>query len=218
MFKELKNAYKIIQYGLSVKKQLGFAIMFAAIGIALELVTKGTQPVGAFYIVLSGLFIYQMIISSGVSTLIQSSPYKKKIQCTYPLLAVIPWTYITFTIIVIIHGIFAKGTDPETGSQYGANILLIGFLLFITMAYFGICYKYFILSTVLMCFSITFPMTAINIISHKHIALFSNYAACAAIAYVLLTLGSILSWVLTRLLYKKDLSRLAFRGVLGKNS
>lgn len=216
MIKELKNAYKIIQYGLSVKKQLGFALMFAAIGIAVELATKGAQPVGAFYIVLSGLFIYQMIISSDVSTLIQSSPYKKKIQCTYPLLAVIPWTYIAFTIIVVIHGVFANGADPKIHAEYGANIFLIGFLLFITMAYFGISYKYFILSTVFMCCSVPIPMMGINILAHRFESVFSNYAACAAAAYVLLTLGSILSWVLTRLLYKKDLSKLAFKGVLGK--
>ena len=64
MFSELKNAYKIVQYGLSLKKQLAFAVGFALIGIVLEIVTQGRQATGAFYIVLSGLFIYQLIISA----------------------------------------------------------------------------------------------------------------------------------------------------------
>ena len=218
MFKELKNAYKLVQYGLSIKKQLGFAAMFALIGIALEIATKGSQYIGAFYIVLSGLFIYQMIISSDVSTLVQSSPYKKKIQCTYPLIAVIPWTYIAFSIVVIIHWVFAKSADAETYRQYSMNIFLIGFLLFITMSYFGISYKFFILSTILMCFGIGVVCSAMNILEHRNFTLFDSYSSCVVIAYILLTAGSILSGVLSRLFYKKDLSKMAFKGVLGKNS
>ena len=129
MLSELKNAYKLVQYGLSLKKQLGFAALFAGIGIVLEIVTQGRQSTGAFYIVLSGLFIYQLIISSDVSTLVQSSPYKKKIQCFYPIISVVPWTYITFTIIVVIHWLFAKAGGERLIREHAMNIFLIGCFL-----------------------------------------------------------------------------------------
>jgi len=217
MFNELKNAYKLVQYGLSIKKQLGFAIMFALIGIAVEIASKGSQFIGAFYVVLSGLFIYQMIISSDVSTLVQSSPYKKKIQCFYPLIAIIPWTYIAFTIVVLIHMFFTKSADAQGYREYSMNILLIGMMLFISMIYFGVSYKYFVLSTILMCVSVGVLMSAMGFISRKGSSLFDSYGLCVALAYLLLTIGSVLSGVISRLLYKKDLSKMAFKGVLGKN-
>lgn len=216
MLSELKNAYKLVQYGLSLKKQLGFAALFAGIGIVLEIVTQGRQSTGAFYIVLSGLFIYQLIISSDVSTLVQSSPYKKKIQCFYPIIAVVPWTYITFTIIAVIHGLFAKAGGERLIREHAMNIFLIGCFLFVTMIYFGVTYKFFVVSTVLMVISITIPITVVNILSREGSAFFDSYGRCVAIAYVLLTLGSIGAYILSQITYKYELSSLAFRGMLGK--
>ena len=216
MFSELKNAYKLVQYGLSLKKQLGFAVLFAAIGLVLEVVTQGRQSIGAFYIVLSGLFIYQLIISSDVSTLVQSSPYKKKIQCFYPIISVVPWTYITFTIIAVIHGLFAKAGGKELTQTHAQNIFLIGCFLFVTMIYFGVTYKFFVVSTVLMCVSILIPITAVNILSRSGSTLFDSYGKCVAIAYILLTIGSLGGYLLAQITYKYELSKLAFRGMLGK--
>jgi len=213
MFSELKNAYKIVQYGLSLKKQMAFAIGFAVIGIVLEAVTMGRQSTGAFYIVLSGLFIYQLIISADVSTLVQSSPYKKKIQCFYPIISVVPWTYITFTIIAVLHGFFAKAGNSR---EHAMNIFLIGCFLFVTMIYFGVTYKFFVVSTVLMCISITIPITVVNILNRKGATLFDSYGLCVLIAYILLTAGSLLSFVLSNVTYKYELSPIAFRGMMGK--
>ena len=218
MFKELKNAYKLIQYGLSVKKQILIASIFSLIGIALEIATKGTEPIGAFYFILSGLFLHQMILSSGVSTLIQSSPYKKKIQCTYPYIAVVPWTYVTFTIMVIITWVFSRSADPEKMYLYGKNMVYIGFLLLITMTYFGIVYKYFIAATIGMVLSMTVPVTFVNIISNKNFPLLENFWLCVALAYILLTAGSVLSWALSNWLYKKPLSKLAFMSAMTSSS
>ncbi len=216
MLSELKNAYKLVQYGLSLKKQLGFAALFAGIGIVLEIVTQGRQSTGAFYIVLSGLFIYQLIISADVSTLVQSSPYKKKIQCFYPIISVVPWTYITFTIIVVIHWLFAKAGGERLIREHAMNIFLIGCFLFVTMIYFGVTYKFFVISTVCMIISITIPITVVNILSREGSTFFDSYGKCAAIAYILLTLGSIGSYVLSQITYKFNLSDIAFRGMLGK--
>ena len=37
MLDELKNAYKIVGYGLKIKTQLGLAAMFAGLGILIEI-------------------------------------------------------------------------------------------------------------------------------------------------------------------------------------
>jgi len=214
MLEELKNAYKLVQYGLSLKKQMAFAVGFAVIGIVLDVVTRGRQATGSFYIVLSGLFIYQLIISSDVSTLVQSSPYKKKIQITYPLLAVIPWNYITFTIVVIMHGLFIKADGAEYATTHSSNVFLIGLLLMITMAYFGVCYKFFISSIVIMMLLVFSAMIPVNILLRKGCSLFDSYGLCVGLAYVLLTLGTVISFLLSKLVYKFELSKLAFKMML----
>ena len=214
MIEELKNAYKLVQYGLSLKKQMAFAIGFAVIGVALDAFTRGRQVTGSFYIVLSGLFIYQLIISSDVSTLVQSSPYKKKIQITYPLIAVIPWNYITFTIVVLLHWLFIKADGEEYLVTHSSNIFLLGILLMITMSYFGLSYKFFISSTVVMVFLVFGAMIPVNIMLRNESPLFNSYGTCVAIAYGLLTVGIVISFILSKLVYKFELSKLAFRMML----
>ena len=216
MFKEWINAYKIISYGLAIKRQMAFAIAFLLIGIALDAVTKGAQPTGGFYIVLSGMFIYQLIISSDVSTLIQSSPYKKKIQCTYPLLATVPWIFIAFTIVAVMHWFFAKNGDTEQIAEQGRIILTIGAFVFICLIYFGLVYKYFLISTICMVFTIS-PCTLIFMgVIRKHYSLFENYWLCVAIVYGLLIVGTVISWYLSKLVYKKDMSKAAFKMMMKK--
>ena len=215
MFKELVKAYKIVGYGLAIKRQMMFAVGFAIIGIVLDIFTGGTQPTGGFYIVLSGMFIYQLIISSDVSTLIQASPYKKKIQCTYPLLATAPWIYLTFTIVAISHYFKVRGGDEELRHTHSAVIMMIGCFLFICLIFFGIVYKYFILSMIIMCLTVTLPMFVINRFIERD--LFANYGLCVAIVYVLLTLGCVISCLLARLTYKRDISPIAFKQAMNKS-
>ncbi len=215
MLKELFKAYKIVGYGLAVKRQMGFAIAFLLIGIVMEVMTKGTMPTGGFYIVLSGMFIYQLIISSDVSTLIQASPYKKKIQCTYPLLATAPWMYFSFAIVAIIHWFFGKDEGAEAMAMQARTLFVIGCFLFVCLIYFGIVYKYFIVSTITMVFVITLPTIALQR-SLLNWSLFNNYGLVVAILFAMLIIGTALSYGISLLTYKKDISQTAFKMMLKK--
>ena len=212
MLEELKNAYKIVGYGLKIKTQLGLAAAFAGMGIFFEILSGGEDSVGSFYIVLSGMFIYQLIVSTDISTLVQSSPYKKKIQCTYPILATAPWLYMTLTILSIVHAIFARESEEKYLTMCRLTILL-GCLLFILMIYFGLAYKFFVGGTVFMIISVFLPIIMFqneNPLSAKC----TNLGVCTLIAYLLMTLGVVCCWLVTRLTYKKELSKLAFRASL----
>ena len=212
MLDELKNAYKLVQYGLKIKMQLGMAVLFVVLGIGIEIAAQGQVVTGSFYIVLSGMFIYQLIISVDNSTLVQSSPYKKKIQCTYPILATAPWVYMTLTIISVIHGIFAQ-ESAEMYSTMCRMTLLLGALLFILMIYFGLAYKYFIIGTVVMFVSVFPPIFTLQN-DNPLTALFTSYPACVVISYVLTTLGVIGCWIIAKVTYKRDLDKLAFKAAM----
>ena len=214
--KELVNAYKIVQYGTKIGMQFGMALLFLALGIVLEFLTRGTQSVGSFYIVLSGMFLYQMIVSSDISTLVQSSPYKKKIQCTYPLLAVIPWIVVTLAIVCGLHCYFAATSGPDGYIEQGQQLIILGLCIFILMVYFGIAYKYFITATVVMIIFVMAVMFVVTGAYSNEYFVAPSLGFCVAFAWIAAVLGFVCCKVLTNLLYKKDLSKLAFRGMTRK--
>ncbi len=212
--KELIRAYKIVGYGMSIKKQLAFAVGFAILGLIFEIITRGGNIIGAFYIILSGMFIYQLIISVDVSTLVQSSPFKKRIQCTYPVLATTPFIYVTLAVLSVVHWIFAKTGGPETAAQQGQMMFVLGTLLFIVMVYFGCTYKFFVVSMILMCVGISFSM---GFLFHLAEIINMSFGVSVIYAFAMTTLGSLLAYVLSNALYKYPLDKLAFRGMLKMN-
>ncbi len=212
MLDELKNAYKLVQYGLKIKTQLGFAVLFVLIGIGIEVISKGQVVTGSFYIILSGIFIYQLIISVDNSTLVQSSPYKKKIQCTYPLLATAPWVYMTLAVLSVIHWIFSR----ESAEAYGAMCrmtILLGVLLGVLMLYTALAYKYFILVTVVMFVSVFIPIFVLQDENKISIHL-NNFGACVAVSFLITTLGVIGCRLLAKATYKHELDKLAFKAAM----
>lgn len=216
--KELINAYKIVGYGAKLKTQFLLAFLFLVIGIVVEIGSQGTVSTGSFYIVLSGLFLYQMIISSDISTLVQSSPYKKKIQCTYPMIAVMPWVFITLNIVLLIHYYYAKVSGGEGLQVQCQTLIVLGLCIFIMMVYFGLAYKYFVTATSIMVVFVMVVMFVTSAIFREDNAPVLTFAGCAIFDYVCTIGGCILCKVITELFYKKELSSYAFRGLIRKKS
>ena len=212
---EFKTAYKIVGYGAKIKVNFMMAGLFLLLGIIFEFASKGTQITGSFYIVLSGMFLYQMIMSSDISTLVQASPYKKKIQCHYPMIAVIPWMFIALTIVLIIHYVFTL-QDASQLQEQCQNLIVLGGCIFFMLTYFGIAYKYFIGATAFMIVSIMVMMFGANAYFRSPMAVELSFAGCVIFDYVASIAGCILCKLFTELLYKKDLSPLAFRGLIKK--
>ena len=214
MIQEFLKAVKLVQYGLTLKTQLGFAGLFALIGIIVEVFTKGTNFIGIFYIVLAGMFLYQLIISIANSTLVQSSPYKRKIQIVYPLAVMIPWIYIVLTIMTIIHWNFAQASAEAYEAQC-EMIMILGAILLVTLVYFGVCFKYFIGGTLVMFAGVMGimmfferPGTFCYEMAHK------SFSFSVIMAYVFVTVGLIATYIISALLYKKPISAMAFRSAM----
>lgn len=218
MIKDLKLACHLIKFGLAFKMELFFGILFAVIGIITEFFSKGATFVGGFYIVLSVFMIFQLILSLDLSTLLQSSGYKRKIQLTFPYLVVVPLMLIAFTIVVILHVSFIyTGVDGYSAddnllmqTQY---LLLLGFTLFLTQIYFGLCYKYFLLSTIALVVTIMPAILVINVFSFMT-DICSSLPLTILLSYILVLAGSALSYLLSACLYRKNLSKSVFQSAL----
>lgn len=70
MLKDIKLGFKLLRYGYKLKLNVIMFVFFAVIGIASDIMSKGTTIIGGIYFMMSGMFTFQLIMSMDVSELI----------------------------------------------------------------------------------------------------------------------------------------------------
>jgi hypothetical protein len=220
MKNQIKIGMKLCKHGLTCKSSIAGAILFFLIGLAVEIGCGGANSLGGFYFVVSTLFITQIIISTDVSTMVQTSPYKKKIQTSMPVLVCTPCMLAAYTVVVLfaLHSlhVLPAGDIEGAAAVRGSFIELIA-LLFFTSVYMGVCYKYF-LAGVILIIAIIVPLT----VTSKYIAYVwadgIPMAAIVASGYLAIIAGQFLSYLCSCLFYKKELSKYAFGSAMRREA
>jgi hypothetical protein len=210
MFNQIKLGIKLWKYAISAKSQIVCAIIFFLLGAVLEIGDQGTGVIGGYYIVLSSMFITQLIVSVDFSTMVQASPYKKKLQTSIPVLVSTPVMLVTYTFLALLRVYFFQASsEDESRLEIKSGLLVIGVLLWLSSIYMGICYKYFLAAMVGLCVVIM-PIASIGTNLDTGFVEHIPMAAIVAAGYVLILLGQFLAYLLSRLAYRKDLSKYAF--------
>ena len=101
MLKDIKLGFKLLRYGYKLKLNVIMLVFLAEIGIASDIMSKGTTIKGGIYYMMSGMFTYQLILSMEVSELIQSTSLKKKLQIYIPVMSSTVIILVGFTVLVI---------------------------------------------------------------------------------------------------------------------
>ena len=223
MFEQVKYGLKLVKYGLTFKMQMAFSVIFLVFGAVVEYFGRGMNMLGGFYIVLSAMFIIQLIISMDLSTMVQTSPYKKKLQTSIPILTCTPIMLFSYTVVVLIRLYYiyldpARSENPENQGAVKAGLMAIILLLFFVSAYMGVCFKYFLLSLMGLMI-VVFPISFVFNIPRIFEAIDKiPTVAIVAAGYVLIIAGQGISYLLTRLTYKKDLSKYAFGAAMKRQN
>lgn len=205
---------KLIRYGFRPKMNLGLCLFFIIIGVVVEIGSKGTEFLGIFYMLLSGLYAFQMIISMDISTFVQTSKMKRALQTSVPIITGAMVSFIVYTFIVIERLILAS-IYPEESVAIINSLFMAILLVGITLIYEGICYKFFGLATGLMIVAVFGVIGFCNIVLGDTAVPIST-GAIVAIGYGVIVVFGIIAYLLCRALYKVELSKLAFKGILGK--
>lgn len=220
MMNDIKKAIRLVPMGIGFKTQMVTMGLFLALGIVIEIAQRGTSYLGGFYLSICALYIGQLIISLDVSTLVQSSPYKKLFQVHIPLAIETIMLLLMFSIVVAIHAVLAKvGIDgyslEENYAMQARCIFTNGIIISITAVFFGICYKYFIPAMVAF-FLLMIPILGFSQNTYLGIAQFLGESLSRAIiaSYILIIVGFGICYLLSNLAYKKDISKIAFAGAL----
>lgn len=212
MLKEIKLGFKLIKYSYKLKMNIGMLILFLAIGVFSEVMTKGTSLIGGVYLMIGGMFAYQMVMSMDVSLMIQSTAMKKKLQIYIPAMVSFIIYVAIFTFLVIEKVILMQNYAAET-FEFVNTLLWIEMIMASVYIYTSICYKFFVLGfIVFMAIDMSMFM---GLLTSGIMAAMEKlpFGVIVVIGYAIIILGTLLVVGVGNLLYKKPLSEFAFRGI-----
>ena len=142
--KDLILGFKLLRYGYKLKTNVMMLILFTAIGFVVELSSHGTNMLGGFYFMLTGMFAYQMIVYMNASDYVQSSAMKRKLEVGMPVIVSTVVYLVMLTILIAEKHILIR-MYPENTENYQDTLFMIICILFGAMIFCGVCYKYFVL-------------------------------------------------------------------------
>lgn len=207
--KDLILGFKLLRYGYKLKTNVMMLILFTAIGFVIELSSHGTNILGGFYFMLTGMFAYQMIIYMNASDYVQSSVMKRKLEVGMPVIVSTVVYLVLFTILVVEKYILIR-MYPENTENYLDTLFMIIFILFGAMIFCGVCYKYFVASFIVFMLVI---MTCMSTISHISDVISLGLVKFAVLGYAAILLGGVIEYLISSLLYRKQLSEIAMSGL-----
>lgn len=211
---DLKLGLRLLKYGFRPKMNLGFCAFFILLGLVVEILSKGEEFLGVFYMLMSSIYAFQMIISMDISTMVQTSRMKYALQTSIPVITSAIISLAIYTVIVIERLLFVRSgmanVEEVTASLFAAVIMMS-----LTLLYTGFCYKYFVFAMVLLCFSAPVFLIVTNVIFSRGI-LTITLGNVIPIGYACILIGALGEYLLCRIFYKKDISNFAFRGIFSK--
>ena len=225
--KDLIKGLKLFRYGLQAKMIIILAIIFFVLGILFEFTDfSGSNlfSLGALYLSLTGMYIYQLVFTTTVSKLAQSSPLKKKLQTSIPAMITLGSSLFVLTVYVVIRCLrmtpeFLEDNGITWVNAY-STILFMGIFIFIFLVYCAFSYKSFVFSLIVLIAIFALYIAVYD--TQFSIANFcaklliddSNPILVIAVTYAIVLLGGLLCYLFSLLLYKKDINDLSVRYAL----
>ena len=202
---------KLCKYSFKFKTNIAFLILFFAIGVINELVTSGTEYLGGFYIVLTGIYMFQFIMSLSMSDMIQSSGIGRKIHLDVPVTLNVMLSIVLYTLLVAYRLCMAH-LHPEKAPRIATSLLMIDVMFFVLFIYTGFVYKYFLVTILIFAFTFAFVLTGSNILMRIPGLVITMPVAVIA-GYAAIFFGAILQYIICRALVNIPISQRAFRGI-----
>ena len=210
--KELKDFFALCKYSFKFSTNITFMLIFLGIGVVTEIVSKGTQYLGGFYVVLCSMYMFQFIMSLSMSDMIQSSGIGRRIQLDIPVKLNFTLSFVLFTVLIIFRSIMA-GRYPEKANEIATSLFVIDILIFQLFIYTAVVYKYFLASIIIFCLVIGFITAGLTFITNLDMFGGLTLSTSIILGYVLIAVGTVLQYLICRLLIRKPISQRAFRGV-----
>lgn len=222
MKQEFSKIKKLLKFGIGVKSQIVFSVIFLVAGSLMEIFPVfGSEymgiDVGAIFLLCSVMFPAQLIMSLGMSQWVQASPYKKKFQTSIPAKMTTFGNVIMFAWSVLLQ-VISTAMHGKTLADAANHLLLIGIWAFLILIFTGVCYKFFLLSMVVL-YAITFLIGMFGGIGMRFLVPqgFFHPVAVIVIDLALILLGGLIQYGISMALYHVPLSKIAFGAAMRRS-
>ena len=204
-----------MKYGYKIKMNVIMMIVILAFGIVAEISSKGTSFLGGFYLMMTGMFAYQLIMSMDISEMVQSSAAKRKLQVGLPVVAstvvyLASYTFLLVERVILIH------QNPQSKEELLYTLFTILLIMITVYIFSSICYKYFVAGFILFLILFIAVDTGAVILWNNGIGAWLcqiGLGWLAVLGYAVVLLGGGIEYLLGSLLYRKPLSEFAFQGI-----
>lgn len=215
MLKDLKMGFQLMKYGYKIKMNVIMMFVILAFGIVAEISSKGTSFLGGFYLMMTGMFAYQLIMSMDISEMVQSSAAKRKLQVGLPVVAstvvyLASYTFLLVERVILIH------QNPQSKEELLYTLFTILLIMITVYIFSSICYKYFVAGFISFLILFIGVDTGAVILWNNGIGAWLcqiGLGWLAVLGYAVVLLGGGIEYLLGSLLYRKPLSEFAFRGI-----
>ena len=224
MINNWKLGLKILRHGYGLVMNIIQGIAFLVLGLCfLFLETfffnsyRGGMP-GQVVLMCIGMLPVQMLYSLSASNLVLTSPIRKKLQTSVP--AQLTWGCMTllYLMIVLIRTVMTWNL-PELRSSVCNDMVMLGLVAMIIMLYMGIAYKYFMISMIFLI-PVIYSSVYVGMQTDLRWGIFNQSNASLILATVMglvcIAAGAMGQYLLSLLLYKKPLSKMAQAAPLRK--
>lgn len=220
MIKDIKFGFQIMKYGLNFKaSMIGLAFCMGTGLFFVVLLPVGA--IGCLYAAMGSLFTVQLIHSVSVSTMVQTSPQKKRIQTLIPTVIGTLCMLITNTFAVIAQWLgyqrAINNTNPnliivyEPG-EYEAGYIISSLILVYVLLYTAFAMKHFGVAMVILIGGCIAIQNLDRLGEIDYVMMPEGLAI--ALSYLIVLLGGLIMYVISCLSYKKDYSKATFSNLL----
>ena len=224
--KDIIICFKLIRYGLQFKLMCILGAAFFGLGILFEIKGAGTTNLGGLYLSIAGLYVFQLAFTPSIAKLVQTSPYKKKIQTFGTAALSTLCSLFTFTVLVIIRVLKAKSPDfADDGidiiTHYGA-LIYSAMVVAVLLVYISFSFKMYITSLI-VCITLVLGFMFLGFNEEKspfikitELLMTDGDSPLMVIlvSYGIIIAGGIICYLISRLLYKHELSGLAVKNAM----
>ena len=208
MIQQLKLVVKLLSFSFRPVLTFVGGIIVLLSGIVIDLlVPQKTLVFGVAFIATAPIWFVQLLFSLNMSEFVQASPMKKALQTKLPVQISFVSAILSYLTIIVLGEVkcllypWLTHDDLVTGRLFGAAMILL------ILCYCGVCYKYFISSTIF--YIICMDVFMVSVTSGE-----LSFARCplvvgTMIGFVLIFLGCFLEYGLFSFTYKKQLAKLA---------
>lgn len=215
MLKDLKMGFQLMKYGYKIKMNVIMMVVILAFGIVAEISSKGTSFLGGFYLMMTGMFAYQLIMSMDISEMVQSSAAKRKLQVGLPVVASTV-VYLASYTFLLVERVILIYQNPQSKEELLYTLFTILLIMITVYIFSSICYKYFVAGFILFLILFIGVDTGAVILWNNGIGAWLcqiGLGWLAMLGYAVVLLGGGIEYLLGSLLYRKPLSEFAFRGI-----